>query len=91
MGQSSNAKTASLSWAHAFSEALSMVCSASYSTAQQSSTGTLNSVGANVSLQYAINETWVTNVRYAYFDRVSATPGQSIYQNLIIVGISKQF
>jgi uncharacterized protein (PEP-CTERM system associated) len=91
VGQSSNAKTASLSWAHAFSEALSMVCIASYSTAQQSSTGTLNSIGANVSLQYAINETWVTNVRYAYFDRVSATPGQSIYQNLIIVGISKQF
>ena len=48
VGQSSNAKTASLSWAHAFSEALSMVCSASYSTAQQSSTGTLNSIGANV-------------------------------------------
>jgi len=44
-----------------------------------------------VSLQYLFTETLAGDVRYSYFNRMSAVPGQNIYQNLFIVGINKQF
>jgi uncharacterized protein (PEP-CTERM system associated) len=91
VGATSQAKTGFVNWAHQFSEDLTLNSSISYSTSHVATTGTQQSVGANVSLQYLISQTLATSMRYAYFDRISPTPGQSIYQNLFIVGISKQF
>jgi uncharacterized protein (PEP-CTERM system associated) len=91
VGQSSQAKTGILTWVHQFSEALTMNSSVSYSTSQTSGAGTQQSLAASVSMQYLLSETLAANVRYSYFDRMSATPGQGIFQNLVIVGLTKQF
>ncbi len=38
-----------------------------------------------------LSQTLATNVRYSYFIRESPLPDQTIYQNLFLVGINKQF
>ena len=91
VGTNTTAVTGILTWEHQFSEALTMSSTASYSTTQVAATGTFNTVAGSVSLQYLFTETLAGDVRYSYFNRMSAVPGQNIYQNLFIVGINKQF
>ena len=62
-----------------------------YTTGRNSSTGNQQSLVASVAMQYAISPTLAANMRYSYLDRLSSTPGQTFYQNLFLVGLSKQF
>ncbi len=91
VGTTNVGNTGFLTWVHQFSEDLTMSNSASYGTSKQSNSGTLKSIGLSTSLQYALSETVSTFARYAYFDRISSAPGQTIYQNLVMVGLTKQF
>ncbi|MBV9249021.1 MAG: hypothetical protein JO227_07245 [Acetobacteraceae bacterium] len=49
------------------------------------------SVNATAGLQYAFSETLAGILRYSFFESGSSLAGQSIYQNLVIVGLTKQF
>ncbi len=91
VGSTSTGNTGFLTWIHQFNEDLSLNSSVSYSTSKVPGTGNLNSIGVSTSLQYALSETLATFMRYGYFDQISSTPGQSVYQNLVLVGITKQF
>jgi len=91
VGSTSRATTVFLTWLHQVSETLSISSSASYSASNVSSSGNQQSLAASVAMQYLISETVTVIARYAYFNRQSNTPGQSFYQNLVLVGISKQF
>jgi uncharacterized protein (PEP-CTERM system associated) len=88
---SSRATVASLSWTRQIHDDLTLYTSASYSTANFTGTGTQNSVGLAASLQYLISETLTGSLRYAFYDQRSATPGQNIYQNLLLIGVTKRF
>jgi hypothetical protein len=44
-----------------------------------------------LSLQYILSETVTTFARYSFYDVRSDVAGQSWYQDLFLVGISKQF
>ena len=76
---------------HQISEALTLSTGGYYTTGRNSSTGNQQSLVASVAMQYAISPTLAANMRYSYLDRLSSTPGQTFYQNLFLVGLSKQF
>ena len=79
----------SVSWLHQINIDLLLATGVSYSVSSFSGTGTQTSVGAVASLQYQISSSLTGNMRYAFYDQKST--GQNIYQNLFLVGISKQF
>jgi uncharacterized protein (PEP-CTERM system associated) len=91
VGSTSNARTAYFTWTHQFSADLTLSSTVSYGTSHITPTGNQTSLAATIAMQYLISQTLAANVRYAYFDRTSSTPGQAFYQNLVLVGISKSF
>jgi uncharacterized protein (PEP-CTERM system associated) len=91
VGTTTNATTGYATWVHQFSEDWTMSGVVSYGTFRQNNSGNQHSVGATVATQYLITQTLAATARYAFFDRISTTPGQSYYQNLVLVGLSKQF
>jgi uncharacterized protein (PEP-CTERM system associated) len=98
VGSTSEGVTAIATWVHSFSEVLTINSSASYGVTNvtggssgAAGTGRQSSVGASVGLQYLLSQTLATNVRYMYFRRGSPQPDETIYQNVILVGINKRF
>ena len=91
VGSTSTGQTLFASWTHQLTEALNSRTSVSSSSNTFPGTGTIRSVGGNAMLQYLLSETVSLNARYAYFKRYSPQPGQNIYQNLVLVGITKRF
>jgi uncharacterized protein (PEP-CTERM system associated) len=88
---SSRATVGSLSWTRQIHDDLTLYATASYSTANFTGTGTQNSIGLATTLQYLISETVTGTLRYAFYDQRSATPGQNVYQNLLLIGVTKRF
>ena len=97
VGSTSEGVTGLVTWIHQINESLSLNATGSYGLnsvnggAAAGSTGRLTSLGAAVGMQYLLSQTLTTFVRYTYFARLSDRPDQSIYQNLFLVGINKQF
>lgn len=97
VGSTSQGVTGIFTWTRQISEDLSMTSSGSYGVSsingggRSGNTGQQTSLGANVGLQYLISQTLTTSVRYSYFKRGSSLPGQTIYQNLFLVAVNKQF
>lgn len=91
VGSTSNAVTVTGSWAHQFSEALTMSTTGSYTSSHISSFGNQQSLVASIAMQYLLSETLSAIARYSYFDRNSPGVGQTFTQNLFLVGLSKQF
>ena len=79
-------------WIHALSPAMTASAAASY-TRQQSSggDGLVQSVAVSAVLQYAISETLTASVRYLFNDQIASRPILNLYQNLFILGLTKQF
>jgi hypothetical protein len=103
---SANTKSVNLQWRHDFNADLSLSSYAAYTTQAQAGGkycfGTLASACAGgpttteslvfgVSLNYNLTETVTANCRYLFSDRISSTPNLSMYQDLIVVGITKHF
>jgi hypothetical protein len=38
-----------------------------------------------------LSQTVVTSVQYTFYEQFNPLPGQTIYQNVFLVGINKQF
>jgi len=98
VGSTSMDVTGTLDWVHSIREDLTLNSGASYGRSNVTGgntggpgTGQQTSVGATVGLQYMLSQTLATTVRYSYFLRASPLPDQTIYQNLFLVGINKQF
>jgi len=96
VGSTAQAVTGYITSTHQINEDLTMNSSAAYSmntiTAPTGTgTGQQRTVAANVGLQYALSQTVVTTVSYSFFEQFSPLPDQTIYQNVFLVGINKQF
>lgn len=98
VGSTSHGVTGIASWTHSLREDLLMASSASYGVSSVSGapggapgTGRQTSIGASAGLQYTVTPTLVTTVRYGYFRRGSPLPDETIYQNVVLVGVNKQF
>ena len=91
VGSTTQSKTAYASWTHQIREDLTLGAVASFSTSHTSGSGNQQSVAASVGMQYLISQTLAATASYSFFDRISSTSSQSYYQNLVLVGLSKQF
>jgi uncharacterized protein (PEP-CTERM system associated) len=95
-GTSTNSRIGSASWLHQMRP--DMVVSAAFSLSQQEQAGgrttgfgNLSSYSASLAWQYQISDTVSTNLRYSFFDRISPNGALNIYQNMLILGVSKAF
>ena len=81
-----------VAWVHELTPDLTLSSGLSYSLIRRpGGSGNDNSFSGAVSLQYAVSPSTALNARYSFFDRISGIPGYSMYQNILLVGITKQF
>lgn len=88
---SSSTKTASIQWLHELQPDLSLSTYAAYTLGGFNTSGNKPSYAASAALQYTFTDTLSGVLRYSYFDRSSVTPNLTMHQNLLILGITKQF
>lgn len=90
-GASNGVWTGTLFWTRQFTADLVGSATASYSLGSPIAGEQSNSLLTSLSLQYILSETVSTFVRYSFYDRQSKIAGLSFYQDLVLVGITKQF
>lgn len=90
--QSTDLKTAALIWTHELSPDLTFSSSASYTFIRQSGgLGNQNFLATAAGLQYALSTSASVSARYSFFDRSSNVPGYTYYENVLLLGFTKQF
>jgi uncharacterized protein (PEP-CTERM system associated) len=95
---SSSSKTASVSWLHQMRPDMTVSASLSYAV-QDQTTGVLTianpgnntTIATSLAWQWQISDTVSSSLRYSFFDRQSPVSAFQIYQNMLILGISKTF
>jgi uncharacterized protein (PEP-CTERM system associated) len=99
-GTTSNAqdKTFTGSWLHQMRPDMTVSAAVSYAIQDQSAgvvsfanPGNNTSIVANLAWQWQISDTVTTSVRYSFFERTSPATAFDIYDNMLIVGLSKHF
>jgi hypothetical protein len=95
---SAETKTASVSWLHQMRPDVTVSAAISYSIQDQSSgfvsaanPGNNTSVVGTLAWQWQISDTLSANMRYSFLERSSAVTAYDVYQNILILGISKHF
>ena len=83
-------------WVHQMRPEMIVSASVAYSTQDQAtfagvSANKSSSWIASLAWQYQISDTVSVNLRYSYLERQSGTAAFDMYQNLLILGISKTF
>jgi hypothetical protein len=100
VGSTNQATTVFATWTHQVSDDLTLNGVASYSTSNLTNGGGNQRSGAvSIGAQYLISQTLAATASYSFYDvigsnRARLNPsgiGQSYYQNLVIVGLTKQF
>jgi hypothetical protein len=96
VGSTNNARTAYATWTHQISDDLLLSTSGSFSINHYTTTGNQQSLAIGVGMSYLITQTLAARLSYAFFDRLVPTQGttvnnQSYYQNLVLLGLTKQF
>jgi hypothetical protein len=91
-------KTANVSWLHQMRPDMTVSAAISYAIQDQSTgafsaanPGNSTSIAASLAWQWQITDTVSANVRYAFLEQSSADTAFNIYQNILILGITKRF
>jgi uncharacterized protein (PEP-CTERM system associated) len=95
-GTSTTGKTASVNWLHQMRPDMIASAAASYSLQEQgaatsASPGNLTSFAGSLAWQWQISDTVSSSLRYSFFQRQSAVNTFDIYQNMLLLGVSKAF
>lgn len=90
-GQDSSGITGTASWVHQLREDLTLSSSASYGRRWSSPGGQSLYLAATGALTYNISATLSTSVSYSFYDVNANGLGQSMYQDLVILSLNKQF
>lgn len=101
-GNNSDVKTVTLSWNRELRPDLSLSTSASYSLTRRSGAataaiglggggGTDTSFSAAAGLQYTVSDTASLSARYTFFERSSRISGYGLYENILLLALTKQF
>jgi uncharacterized protein (PEP-CTERM system associated) len=89
---STNGLTGTANWTHSLSDDLTLNVSGSYGLRWLNDPGARNAfIAATGSLRYALSATVSTSLSYAFYDLNSTEQGQSLYQNVLILSLTKQF
>ncbi len=96
VGSTSQGETVFATWTHQLREDLTLGSSAAFNKSRTSGSGDQQSWAVSVGAQYLLSETLAATATYSFFDRLASTQtlstqGQSYYQNLVLVGLNKQF
>ena len=96
VGSTSQGETVYATWTHQIREDLTLGSAAAFSKSRTSGSGDEQSWAVSVGAQYLLSETLAATASYSFFDRLASTQtqstqGQSFYQNLVLVGLNKQF
>jgi uncharacterized protein (PEP-CTERM system associated) len=93
----SNGSSFNVQWVHELNQDMTLTTAAAYNTLSQSAVlSTINPGNSHAyifstALQYQLSPTLGASLRYSFFDRISEVSSNSIYQNLIVLGVSKTF
>jgi uncharacterized protein (PEP-CTERM system associated) len=101
-GTGSESSSVSLSWTHQMRPDMTLTASGTYSKQTQlvssvarvagnAGPGDNTVISASLAWQWLLSESATFSVRYAYFDRHSASALYSVYQNMLILGLTKRF
>ena len=90
-GPSSDVNTGGVSWTHQVNPDLMLTADLYYSAGTPGAGASQTSIVAALSAQYTLSETVSAFARYAYYQRHSGTAALSMFQDLLIVGVTKQF
>ncbi len=89
---STSGVTGTATWTHSLREDLTLNVSGSYGLRWFIDPGGHNTFTAfNTSLNYAISATLNASLSYAFYDLNSTQPGQSLYQDMVLLTLTKQF
>jgi hypothetical protein len=95
---SSDSKTASVTWLHEMRPDMTVSAAISYAIQDQTAgvistanPGNNTSIVASLAWQWQISDTLSGSVRYSFLERQSQVAVYDIYQNMLIIGISKHF
>jgi uncharacterized protein (PEP-CTERM system associated) len=89
---STEVKTAAVAWVHELAPDLTVSGGASYSNLRRANGGgTDNAFTIAAALQYAWTESTTVSARYSFFDRTSGIQGYSLYENTLLLGVTKKF
>jgi uncharacterized protein (PEP-CTERM system associated) len=75
-----------VTWIHEMAPDLTLNTSASYYTLTSGS-----SMAFNAALQYIITDSLSASMRYTFFKSTSSTPLLNLYEDILLLGITKQF
>jgi hypothetical protein len=91
-GTSSETRYATAQWIHQLTPVMTLSGAMSYTQQDYlNGGGNAQSVAGAAVLQYSLSETLSTSLRYMFNNVTSPVAGQTMYQNLILVGVTKQF
>jgi hypothetical protein len=95
-GASTNGTTVGAAWVHQMRPDMTLSANLSYSQQDQTSGAgpsgsSLTSYTGSLAWQYQISDTIGTSLRYSFFERSSPSTQLNVYQNLLLLGISKSF
>ncbi len=91
VGQSNAVSTGSAVWTHELTPVLMSTATGGISIGSPVAGSSQNSFVAGLSLQYLLSDTVTLFTRYSFYDVQSNAANQSWYQDLFLVGITKQF
>lgn len=83
--------TGSVMWMRQFTADFSGTASAFYSVGTPVAGEHLNSLVVSLGVQYVLSESVSTFARYSFYNRQSNLAGESMYEDIVLVGITKQF
>jgi uncharacterized protein (PEP-CTERM system associated) len=94
----SESKTFNVTWLHQMSPDMTISAAVAYAIQDQSvgavsvaNPGNNTSIAASLAWQWQISDTLSASVRYSFFDRQSADTAFELYENILILGVSKHF
>ncbi|MBV8614878.1 MAG: outer membrane beta-barrel protein [Acetobacteraceae bacterium] len=92
-GVGEDGTTVGAAWTHQISEATSLGASASYTRIAYQVVPAVDErvIGATAGISHRLSETVTTFARYALLDRASGYAGRSFTDNVVLIGIRKQF
>jgi len=84
--------TGTASWTHSIHDNLTLSASGSYGIRWFTDPGGRNKFAAlTASLRYAISETLSSSLSYAFYDLNSTQAGQTMYQDVLVLSLTKTF
>ena len=88
---SSQSNGINMTWTHELRPDMRLSTSASYNVNSGGFFGSSRSIAFNTSLIYTLTESVSTSARYSFFKSTSQNTLFSLYEDIFVVGLTKQF